>query len=80
MRTFEGLTVNQEAVFGQIAMGRDAGHNPRTVRALMARDLVGCWDEVLPGYPPTVVVRYFVPPEVHLRWCAWCAEVDEAFR
>lgn len=71
---FEGLTDAQLAVFEQIALNQDAGHNPRTLQVLRDRGLIEAEEVNMGGHPPMTVTRYHVPIHVHMRWCAWAGE------
>lgn len=66
------LTPTQRDVLGQIALGNDGGHNPRTIAALKRMGLiVGHLDD---GESFGVrVTRYELPIPVHMQWCEWCA-------
>ena len=39
-KRFKNLTVAQERVFEQVAVGNDAGHNPKTLEALVSLGLL----------------------------------------
>lgn len=76
-KRFAGLTPAQQRVFEQIATGNDAGHNNRTLGALVHKGLIE--KEQTPGGSyrgKTIfwITRYYVPLPVHMRWCVWCAE------
>lgn len=74
MSTFEGLTKGQHQVFSQIATGNDRGHSPRTLKTLVDKGYISVIPVTLPGWPPVMVNRYEVPIDLHIRWCAWCAD------
>jgi len=77
MATFEGLTRKQHEVFAQIATGNDRAHHSKTLQALQAKGFIVATPRKLPGWPPVTVNTYDVPIDVHIRWCAWCAENPE---
>ena len=76
-RSFRNLPPAQLAVFGQIAVSLDGGHNPRTIDALVRKGLIVSVLEPLrdtpPGHPVTYLHRYSVPLPIHMEWCQWCA-------
>lgn len=68
-----GLTAKQLDALGQIALGNDGGHHPKTLKALQERGLierhaVRAVGERLPFYD----IHYSVPIPIHMQWCAWC--------
>ncbi len=67
------LGERQRDVFGQICIGQDQGHNPRTLAALAQKGLIKGYRETLSGHPPVVVTRWEVPIAVHVDWAEWCA-------
>ena len=73
---FETLTEAQTAALSRIAVGLDAGINPRVAQALVAKGYVETYPE-RDGIWTTI--RYRVPIAVHIRWAAWCAgnEMDK---
>jgi hypothetical protein len=68
------LTERQREVFGQICIGQDGGHHPRTLAALAERGLIDSYRELWDGRPPVEIVRWYVPVPVHMEWARWCAE------
>ncbi len=68
------LTKRQKEVFEQIAIGNDAGHSGKVLYRLLQRGLIISAEEVLPGRFPVHIKRYFVPTDIHIRWCEWCAK------
>lgn len=77
MTTFKGLTEAQQRVFEQIATGNDAGHNSRTLAALVKKGMIEEEKQSGGTYRGKTIfwiTRYFVPLPVQLLWCAWCAE------
>lgn len=76
-KNFKGLNNKQLAVFEQIAVNNDAGHNETTLRSLVSKLLIEKREEELDGWPPTIIYRYAVPVPIHMEWCEWCAENGE---
>ena len=78
-RRFRGLSERQTDVLGQIALGNDGGHNPRTLAALEARGFIVPMDvpSRIPGVLMTVR-HYEVPTWLHMEWCAWCSDMEAA--
>jgi hypothetical protein len=71
---FDRLTPRQEQVLGQIAIGIDGGHHPRTLEALERRGLIEGRDEVIPLLRGRLTIRrYVMPIAAHIAWCEWCA-------
>ncbi len=70
----DDLTERQREVFGQICIGQDNGHHPRTLAVLAERGLIVGYRDVLDGHPPVEIVRWDVPTPVHIEWARWCAE------
>lgn len=75
-KRFAGLTQRQFDVFGQITIGKDLGHHPKTLEALEKRGLIKRYWETLPGWPPVKVASFSVPIDVHAAWCQWCSEQE----
>ena len=73
-KTFENLTPAQQRVFERCAINDDAGINPRTAEKLIEMGYLEKYTEQLPGFPPVVIYRYFVPLPVHMRWAKWVSE------
>ncbi len=69
----DALTEAQRTVLGNIAIGFDGGHDPRTLLALAERGLIVGYRQTLPGRPPVEVTRWEVPIGVHIAWAEWCA-------
>jgi len=77
---FHGLTKHQDEVFGQIAIGNDMSHHPKTLEVLLRKELIvkretkmyGTGNTVIDRMPMTVY-RYEVPISIHAEWCQWCA-------
>jgi hypothetical protein len=67
------LTGPQQDVLGQIAIGFDQGHPPKTLVVLAAKGLISGHQEMVPGFPPVRVTRWTVPVNIHVQWAAWCA-------
>lgn len=71
---FRGLSNKQAEVLGQMCVGQEDGHNPRTLKALEAKGLLVGYDEIVTeGGISVKTLRYFVPTPVHIEWCEWCA-------
>lgn len=73
MLDMDALTERQRFVLGNIAIGLDGGHHPRTLVALAEKGLIVGHRETLPGHPPVEVTRWEVPVDVHIQWAEWCA-------
>ena len=72
-KTFRNLSPTQSAVFEQIAIGRDEGHNQRTLDTLMKKKLITQSQESgVDHIGQFYIYRYEVPLDVHMEWCAWC--------
>lgn len=70
----DALTPAQRDVIGQIAIGMDGGHGPRTLAALERMGLIVGYDERASGVlGPMRIRRYEVPVAVHMQWAQWCA-------
>jgi hypothetical protein len=69
----DALTEPQRTVLGNIAIGVDGGHNPRTLAALAERGLIVGYRQTTPGFPPVEVTRWEMPIGVHIQWAEWCA-------
>ena len=74
MKTFRNLPQAQAAVFEQIAVNNDGGHNPNTIKALLRKGLIAQTEE---RSGPFVTFRYYVPIPIHMEWCRWCSEQPE---
>lgn len=72
----DALTLAQRDVLGQIAIGQDGGHHPRTLAALAEQCLIVGY-ETVEGHPPLHVVRWEVPVHIHIQWAAWCANQSD---
>lgn len=72
MIDFGKLSKQQLCVFGQISIGNDGGHHPKTLESLLKKGLVQREKQILPGRFPVRIWRYFVPINVHIEWCQWC--------
>lgn len=75
MKTFRNLPKAQAAVFDQLCVQNDAGHNPATLKALMKKGLIVERREVHGAFS---ISRYDVPTTVHMEWCQWCSEQVES--
>ena len=75
MTTFRNLSPKQSEVFEQIAVGNDAGHNPRTLDALWRKNLIERTEQSVKG-TLFVVYRYHVPLPIHREWCEWCSQQE----
>lgn len=79
----DALTNGQRNVFNAIAISEDAGHSPRTLKALENKGLIVGHTQTLAGTPPVTVTHWKVPPEVHVQWAEWYfrqVEEEEALR
>lgn len=74
MTTFRNLPPKQSEVFEQIAIGNDAGHNPRTLDALWRKFLIERSEQMQGLF---IIYRYNVPVNIHIEWCAWCAKQED---
>lgn len=70
---FTKLTKKQLEVFEQIAIGRDTGHNDRTLESLVNKGYITCTPKQLPGWPPVKINTYSVSIPIHMAWCQWCS-------
>lgn len=69
------LTEPQRDVLGQIATNNDGGHHPRTIAALLKKELIKETEsERLPGRFPLWIKHYYTPLHVHIAWCEWCSK------
>ena len=76
-KTFRNLPSTQAAVFEQIAIGNDAGHDSRTLAKLLNAELITRTEQrKTDTFGEFVIYRYEVPLPVHMEWCAWCAEQE----
>ncbi len=74
MRTFDGLTLAQDAAFSRLALGQPPRCGKTTLSILQKRGLIEARQRELGGGPfAMLVTEYVVPISVHMRWCAWCA-------
>lgn len=81
-KMFHNLTPAQDKAFGQIAIGQHPFCSPKTIRALLDKGLIKEGeDKKIYGKGnspidriPVVVKDYYVPLDIHMEWCAWCAE------
>jgi len=71
---FEGLTVKQTEVLGQVAVNNDGGHHLRTLESLVNRGYLTTLRE---RFQYGHIIHYDVPVAVHMRWSAWCATLPE---
>lgn len=74
---FRGLSDKQAEVLGQMCIGNDEGHSPRTLKSLEAKGLLVGYDHFRIAHNwdtgvgvPVKVRRYQVPIQVHIEWCA----------
>jgi len=78
MKTFDGLSDNQDRVLANIALGGNAdGAHPASIAALARRRLiVKVGDRVVHRDRFGVVTApvYEMPTHEHIRWCQWCSE------
>lgn len=68
MKRFRNLTKSQFRVLGDISIGWDGGHHPKTLAKLEAMGLIVGRAE------PVHIRRYELPLSVHREWCQWCAD------
>jgi len=75
MKRFRGLRGKQRECFEQIAIGRVARHNPRTLAALAEKRLIMFETKRFPldGLGTLVIDVPYVPIFIHIEWCEWCA-------
>jgi len=75
MKRFRGLRGKQRECFEQIATGRLAKHNPRTLAALAGKGLIMFETNhfLLDGFGMLELDVPYVPSEIHQEWCEWCA-------
>lgn len=71
--TFRNLSPKQSEVFEQVAIGNDAGHNPRTLDALWKKNLIERTEQIQGLF---VIYHYYVPLSVHAEWCEWCSQQE----
>lgn len=71
------LNPRQQTCLTAMAIGLDGGHDSKTVHALLARGLIEREDEILPGFLPVMIRRYWVPVHVHIAWAQWASEQDD---
>ena len=73
MIRFDVLSKQQLAVFEQIAINNDGGHNSRTLESLIKRNLIESYEQKdTVFFGDLTVIRYRVPLNVHIEWCEWC--------
>jgi hypothetical protein len=70
-KNFAGLTDKQAAVFEQIAVSNDAGHNPRTLESLERKGFIERYGVNDGAF---TIFHYFVPIPIHMEWCQWCTD------
>lgn len=79
MANFRNLSKKQLAVFEQIAINNDTGHNPNTIDSLFRRRLIESYqegqDDGTGGY---YTFRFRVPLPIHAEWCEWRASQSES--
>jgi hypothetical protein len=69
------LSKNQLHVFGLITIGQDGGHHPKTLEALLNKNLIASEEVTLADrFGKFIYTRYYVPLPIHYAWCEWCAE------
>jgi hypothetical protein len=69
------LTKNQQHVLGLIAIGLDGAHHPKTLEALLKKQLIDFEEITLKDKLGKLTIkRYYVPLFIHYAWCQWCAE------
>lgn len=74
-KRFRGLTKAQEEAFERIACSMEPQCSPRTLQALMGKELV-----IRTETPEATAVGTFfrygyeVPIPVHMEWCSWCMD------
>jgi hypothetical protein len=74
----DALPESQRNVLNAIAINEDAGHSPRTLKALEDKGLIVGHTQTLAGTPPVKVTRWEVPLAVHVQWAEWCSrQVEE---
>lgn len=68
-REIERLPKAQRKAFDQICCGDDSGLHPRTLKALLDKDMIRAIEQRLPGLPPLTITRYEFTLPYHIAWC-----------
>ena len=78
------LTPRQTEVLGQIAIGFDQWHHPKTLEVLARKGLIIGHEEKIYGRGnsvldliPMIVIRWEMPIAEHIAWCKWCATLPD---
>lgn len=73
---YDGLTVAQTRVLGEIAMQSDGPFSKSVIDVLLKRGLIESRQVELAdgGWPPVMLTIYELPLHEHMRYCQWCAD------